>query len=174
MSKILNSRTIPEQAWKTDFFKYISSTEKIQNNSRILRIGHPEARYMEWHVSSQLLFFIPQLRVPQVILKMLHQSQSYKKLFLGLKLSLQAFTMVFYIKKLSFQVNSKVMSATLEHITTFKQQQLFCVQGVSQEGKKYAISMNWEIKHSCGSRHTVSTSISSVGDHKAKPLESLQ
>ena len=44
--------------------------------------------------------------------------------------------MAFYIKKLSFQVNSKVTPATLEHITMFKQQQLFCVQGVSQEEKK--------------------------------------
>ena len=60
----------------------------------------------------------------------------WQKTFLGLKLSLQAFTMAFYIKKLSFQVNSKVTPATLEHITMFKQQQLFCVQGVSQEGKK--------------------------------------
>ena len=61
--KILNSRTIPEQAWKSGFFKYISSTKKIQNNSRSSRnsktIGHPETLYMELHTSPQLFFIAP-------------------------------------------------------------------------------------------------------------------
>ena len=48
---------------KKDSFKYISSTKKIQNNSRMSRnsstIGHPETLCMESHVSPH-----PQLRVP--------------------------------------------------------------------------------------------------------------
>ena len=53
MSKILNSRAIPEQAWKSGFF---------QLYSRI--IGHHETLCMVLHASSQLFFIPPSKRFP--------------------------------------------------------------------------------------------------------------
>ena len=39
---------------KSNFFKFISSTKKIQNNSRNLRIGYPEILCMKFDTSPQL------------------------------------------------------------------------------------------------------------------------
>ena len=51
MSKNLNSRTIPEQAWKSEFFQlHFQYQKKNQNNSRNSRIiGHPGTLCMELH-----------------------------------------------------------------------------------------------------------------------------
>ena len=62
LSKILNSRTIPEQAWKSGFFKYISSTPPKKTIQGIQ--GTPETLgtlkhylWMELHASPS--FFLP-------------------------------------------------------------------------------------------------------------------
>ena len=53
MSKILNSRAIPEKAWKSGFFQLYSRT-----------IGHHETLCMVLHASSQLFFIPPSKRFP--------------------------------------------------------------------------------------------------------------
>ena len=69
MSKNLNSRTIPEQAWKSEFFQlHFQYQKKNQNNSRNSRIiGHPGTLCLELHAPPppppSYMFCIPQLRV---------------------------------------------------------------------------------------------------------------